>query len=194
MNPSTDPRDALELGQALGQRRAFAAVGGRCTAAHAQLLRHVHDEKLYLPLAATWEEFCGSSLAISRRHADRIIALLNRFGPVYFEISQLVGISPREYLELEPAVRKHCVVTNGEPVSLIPEKAPDFVESLRVLLNNSRQKQTRNLAPQTLRKRARRLANQLVELYRASRTETDRKFFRETAAEIRGILDRIAAS
>src|ERR1035437_9998206 len=91
----TVPREALDLGRLLGQRAAFA---GRCAAAHAQLLRRIHDEKLYLPHAATWEEFCGPNLAVSRRHADRLISLLNRFGPIYFELSQLVGLSPEEYL------------------------------------------------------------------------------------------------
>ena len=80
-----DPRKTFDLGRLLGQRRAFAAVAGRCSAAHAQLLRRIHDEKLYLPHAATWEEFCGPNLAVSRRHADRLISLLNRFGPIYFD-------------------------------------------------------------------------------------------------------------
>src|ERR1035437_6977939 len=44
----SDPRAALDLGRLLGQRRAFGAVAGRCSAAHAQLLRRMRDEKLYL--------------------------------------------------------------------------------------------------------------------------------------------------
>jgi hypothetical protein len=72
-----DPRKTLDLGRLLGQRRAFAAVAGRCSAAHAQLLRRIHDEKLYPPHAATCEEFCGPNLAVSHRHADRLISLLN---------------------------------------------------------------------------------------------------------------------
>ena len=87
----------VDLGRLLGQRRAFAAVGGRCSAAHAQLLRRIRDEKLYRAVAPSWRRFCGTHLAISCRHADRLIALLNRFGPTYFEISQLVGLSPRQY-------------------------------------------------------------------------------------------------
>src|ERR1017187_8989897 len=77
----SDPRAALDLGRLLGQRRAFGAVAGRCSAAHAQLLRRMRDEKLYLPLAPSWRDFCGVHLAISRRHADRLIGFLNRFGP-----------------------------------------------------------------------------------------------------------------
>src|ERR1022692_4060351 len=34
-----DTLETLDLGRLLGQRRAFGAVAGRCSAAHAQLLR-----------------------------------------------------------------------------------------------------------------------------------------------------------
>src|SRR5450759_3687490 len=61
----------VDLGRLLGQRRAFAAVGGRCSAAHAQLLRRIHDEKLFRASAPSWQAFCGAYLAITRRHADR---------------------------------------------------------------------------------------------------------------------------
>src|ERR1035437_6831131 len=90
----TDPRAVLDLGRLLGQRRPFGAVAGRCSAAHAQLLRRIRDEKLYRPLTPSWRAFCSVYLALSRRHADRLIGLLNRFGPVYFEFSQLAGVSP----------------------------------------------------------------------------------------------------
>src|SRR5664280_2473103 len=94
----TDPREAIDLGRLLGQRRALAAVAGRCSAAHAQLLRRIREEKLYLPGAPSWRAFCGAYLAITRRRADRLIALLNRFGPTYFELSQLLGISVEQYI------------------------------------------------------------------------------------------------
>ena len=79
----TVPREALDLGRLLGQRRAFGAVAGRCSAAHAQLLR-IREEKLYRPVAPSWRAFCGAHLALSRRHADHLISLLNRFGPIYY--------------------------------------------------------------------------------------------------------------
>jgi hypothetical protein len=139
------PREAPDLlARLLGQRRAFAAVAGRCSAAHAQLLRRIHDEKLYLPHAPSWEKFCGVHLAISRRHADRLISLLNRFGPIYFELSLLVGISPEEFLAIEPAVRDHSIVVNGEVVSLIPENAPKVLEALAHVLHKSRRRTRRD--------------------------------------------------
>ena len=66
MNEPQAPIDpGLDLGRLLGQRRVFAAVGGRCSAAHAQLLRRIHDEKLYLAIAPSWRAFCGTYLAIT---------------------------------------------------------------------------------------------------------------------------------
>src|ERR1035437_1917104 len=76
-----DTLETLDLGRLLGQRRAFGAVAGRCSAAHAQLLRRIRQEKLYRSVAPSWRAFCGAHLAISRRHADHLISLLNRFGP-----------------------------------------------------------------------------------------------------------------
>ena len=188
-------REALDLGRLLGQRRALTAVAGRCTAAHAQLLRRIHDEKFYLPLAKTWEGFCGPNLAVSRRHADRLISLLNRFGPIYFELSQLVGISPREYLDIEPAVREHSIVVNGEAISLIPENAPKILEAVGQVLHKSRRARRRDLVPETLRtrvahltRRSRDIANQLVALYNSSHSEGDRELVLEAAATLRMIL------
>ena len=148
---SVDPLDILELGRLLGQRRAFAAIGGRCSAAHAQLLRRIRDEKLYLRIAPSWRAFCSMHLAITRRHADRLIAMLNRFGPVYFEVSQLIGISPRQYLSIEPAIREHKLLVDGEAISLIPENAPKVIEALGQLLLESRRIKRPAAPPESLR-------------------------------------------
>jgi len=186
---------AGDLASLLGQRRAFGAVAGRCSAAHAQLLRRIRDEKLYAPLAPSWRAFCGTHLAITRRHADRLIALLNRFGPAYFEISQLVGISVRQYEALEPVLREHRVLTDGETVSLIPDKAPKVLEAVSQLLRDARRPRRTAPRPQTLRERAadlagrcRILANQLVELYNSCHSPRDREFILEVATELRLIL------
>ena len=44
---NADPDPAFELARLLGQRRAFAAVAGRCSAAYAQLLRRICCSFLY---------------------------------------------------------------------------------------------------------------------------------------------------
>jgi hypothetical protein len=191
----TDPREAIDLGRLLGQRRAFAAVAGRCSAAHAQLLRRIHDEKLYRASAPSWRAFCGAYLAITRRHADRLIALLNRFGPIYYEISQLLGISVEQYLAIEPAVREDSLIVDGAAISVIPENAPKLLEAVGQLLRQSRRDKRRTPPPETLRaraadlgNRARAIANQLVALYNSSNSPRDREFILETATEVRMIL------
>jgi hypothetical protein len=190
-----DPESALDLGRLLGQRRAFAAVAGRCSAAHAQLLRRIHDEKLYLPVAPSWEAFCGRYLAVSRRHADRLIGLLNRFGSIYFELSLLVGITPKEYLVIEPAVQDNALIVNGEAISLIPENAPRILEAVSQVLHKPARPRRAAAPPETVRmriagigNRAKALANQLVALYNSSRSARDRELILETATEIRLIL------
>ena len=53
-----DGQQVLELGIMPGQRRAFGLVAGRCSAAQAECLRKVRDEKTYLKFAANWAGFC----------------------------------------------------------------------------------------------------------------------------------------
>src|ERR1035438_5048983 len=191
-----DTLETLDLGRLLSQRRAFGAVAGRCSAAHAQLLRRIRDEKLYRPLTPSWRAFCSVYLALSRRHADRLIGLLNRFGPVYFEFSQLAGISPQQYLAIQPAVREDCLLVNGEAVSVIPENAPKIPEVGDQPVRKSRQ-QPHAPQPETLRtrvegpaRRGRTIVNQLVALYNDCRSERDREFVLEVATELRMILMR----
>jgi hypothetical protein len=190
-----DPRATLDLGQVLGQRRAFAAVGGRCTAAHAQLLQRIRDEKLYLPVAASWRAFCTAYLAISRRHADYLISLLKRFGPIYFELSQLVGLSVRQYLAIEPAIREDSLIIDGSAISVIPENAPRILEAVDRLLNESHRTRRPQPRPRSFRERVidltsrgTEIANQLVALYSSARSDHDRDLVLESATKLRLIL------
>ena len=193
--PPADQLDVLELGRLLGQRRAFGAIGGRCSAAHAQILRRIRDEKLYSHVAPSWRAFCDTHLAITRRHADRLIAMLNRFGSVYFEISQLIGISPRQYLAIEPAIREHKLLVDGEAVSLIPENAPKVLEAVGQLLFESRRTRRPAAPPETIRtrvadltRRGHAIAAQLLALYNASHSASERELIQESATQLRVAL------
>src|SRR5215210_2731777 len=76
--------DDLILGRLLGRREAFNIVAGRCSAADAALLRQMRDEKLYLSQSPDWDDFCSKHLQMRKSNANRIIQLLNEFGPQYF--------------------------------------------------------------------------------------------------------------
>jgi hypothetical protein len=115
--------EALDLGVALGQNQTFGLVAGRCSAAQAESLRRLRDEKKYQRVVPTWKDFCSRYLNMSGTQADRIIRLLEEFGPTYFELSQLTRISPETYRAIEPSVKDGALHCNGETIELDPENA-----------------------------------------------------------------------
>ena len=108
----------LELGIVLGQSLAFGLMAGRCSAAQAQALRRLREERLYKRCTETWLEFCPKYLKISRTEADRTIKLLEEFGPTYFELSQLTRVSPETYRAISPAIEDGALHFNGEVIPL----------------------------------------------------------------------------
>src|SRR5262249_55800987 len=132
--PSATSKEVLQLGKKLGQRQAFAAMAGRCSAADAALLRDVRESKLYLATCPTWDEFCVQELGMHKATANRIIAQLEEFGPEFFEIAQLTRVSPAAYRAIAPAIRDKAIHWNGEVIALIPENSERLgaaIEDLR---------------------------------------------------------------
>jgi len=125
-----DEQQVLELGIMLGQRRAFGMVAGRCSAAQAECLRKVRDEKIYLKFAANWAGFCERQLKISKRTADRAIALLKKHGTLYFETAALTGITPAEFERIEHAIQCDGIHLGSEVIALIPENATRAVDAV----------------------------------------------------------------
>jgi hypothetical protein len=113
----------LDLGVALGQNQAFSLVAGRCSAAQAATLLRLRQEKKYLKCTANWREFCTKYLKISGSEADRIIRLWEEFGATYFELAQLMRISPESYRAIEPAVKDGALHHNGEAIEFDPENS-----------------------------------------------------------------------
>jgi hypothetical protein len=105
----------------------------RCTAAQAEALRGLRDSRAYQRLDLTWEGFCAGYLGVSRSQVDRIIALLEEFGPQYFELSQLTRVSASTYRQLESNVKDGAIEVYGEPVPLIPENAHKIARAVASL-------------------------------------------------------------
>jgi len=135
--PSPFDDEKLKLGLILGRRRALAGVTGRCSAGHADVLRTVRDDRLFRAVCSTWDEFCSRYLKLSRRHADRIIFLLNEFGPAYFELAELVCITPEQFREIQPAIRNHGINVNGESILIVPDNATQVFAAIKELLARS---------------------------------------------------------
>ena len=98
-------------------------IAGRCTAAQAAGIRRLRNEKLYLACCPTWEEFCPKYLHISRAAADRTVQLLDKNGPIYFEMSQLVRISPATFRAIAPVIKDGALHLNGQAIELSMENA-----------------------------------------------------------------------
>jgi hypothetical protein len=115
---ASDDAALLEVGIALGQSHAFGLVAGRCSAAQAEALRRLRDERLYKRCAETWLEFCPKYLKISKTEADRTIKLLEEFGPAYFELSQLTRVSAETFRAIAPNIEDGMLHYDGEAIEL----------------------------------------------------------------------------
>jgi len=131
--PSADRAEVLNLGAVLGQIRAFGHVAGRCTAAQAMFIKQTRDQKTYKKICSDWRQFCPEYLHISGAQADRIIALLDEFGPGIFDLKQLMNISPETYRIVEPVVKDHAILHNGETIELDPANAQRVAEAVSAL-------------------------------------------------------------
>jgi hypothetical protein len=120
----------VELGILMGKREAFSTIAGRCSAAQAESLRRIRESQGYRELAPNWDEFCTRSLRTSRRSVDRMIGWLAEFGPAFFELAQLTGITADEYRAIAPAVGKDGIHVGSEVIALLPENAEKVAETV----------------------------------------------------------------
>jgi hypothetical protein len=125
--------DVYDLGEWIGRRQAMATLAGACSAADAECLRQVRDGRKYRALGMTWEQFCHKRVGIDRVTAERIIRRLEEFGPRYFTMAQITGISPAEYRRLTPLIGEQGLARDGQTVAITQENAPRLIEAVQEL-------------------------------------------------------------
>jgi len=125
--------EAVGLGTWLGRKQAFGAMAGRCSAADAECLRQMREQKQYLALGMNWEKFCKEKIGMSRAAADRVIRQLEEFGPKYFELAAVTRIAPEQYRQIAPAVTDRGVVCGGDTIEISAENAPRLAEAIESL-------------------------------------------------------------
>jgi hypothetical protein len=123
----------LDLGKWLGRRQAFSLVAGRCSAADAKCLRELRESKTYKHAGLTWEECCKQKAGICRSVADQIIHNLEEFGPDFFVIAQVTGISAKEYRRIQGSVADHKLLCGGDEIPIEVESAPRLVAAVDAL-------------------------------------------------------------
>jgi hypothetical protein len=123
MTEPTNGQESVAVGTWIGREQAFNALAHHCSKARVACLKQIHDTEAYKGLNLTWDEFCPEHAGISRTHADRLIGQFAEFGAPYFELTDIVPVSPAVYRQIEPAVAGGTIEFRGEQISIIPENA-----------------------------------------------------------------------
>jgi hypothetical protein len=133
MTETTNGQDSVALGTWIGREQAFNALALHCSAARVACLKQVRDTDAYKTLNLTWEEFCPAHAGISRKQADRLIAQLAEFGAPYFQLTDIVPVSPAVYREIEPAIVDGTIEFDGEQVPITRENAAKIKAAVHAL-------------------------------------------------------------
>jgi hypothetical protein len=143
----SDGAALLEVGTWIGRHQAFGLMASQCSAADAECLREIRENKRYRVLGLTWEAFCGRYAGVDRKTADRIVERLEEFGQAYFNLSQIVPIQPSGYRELASNVTGNAIELDGQKIPITPEHAPQIVEAVRELRSRLDREQSKNQMP-----------------------------------------------
>ena len=184
-------RDALEFGKMIGRRQTFSLVAGKCTAADAECLKKIRDQKLYLGYAKSWEECCTQHIGMSRVNAERMIARLEEFGPAYFEVAQLTRVSPEAFRAMAPSIRDRTLHHNGEAIALIPENAARVALVVATHRKAAQPSRTLDTRLDALEQRCNRLLEEFEELSGAFHDSVDRMMLGAVLARTRSALTRL---
>ena len=163
--------NALEIGTWLGRRQAFSLIAGRCSAADAKCLRELRESKKYKLLGLTWEECCKQRAGIGRSTADQIIQNLEEFGPDYFVMAQVTGISANEYRRIRGSVSNHALLHAGDEIPIEVENAPRLIAAVEAL---RREAATASAPPLDATAEASRCLAKAERALRTAMTELDR--------------------
>jgi hypothetical protein len=123
-----------ELFRWLGRRDAFSLMAGRCSAADAECIKRLRDTKLYLKRAKDWEQFCHKFLHMSKSNANRLLRLLEEFGPAFFYITQITRVSLKDYRAcIAPAVSERGLECGGEIIEIVPENSDRIAHAVATM-------------------------------------------------------------
>src|SRR5580704_8216854 len=118
--PTVRPHRSWDLDR---PEQAFNVLAQQCSSARVACLKQVRDTNAYKSLNLTWEEFCPEHAGISRKHADRLIAQLGEFGVPYFQLTDIVPVSPAAFRQIEPTIVDGALEFHGEQIPITRENA-----------------------------------------------------------------------
>lgn len=118
-----------ELLLMIGRHQAFDMVSAMTGLMAAKLGKRLKQTKEYKRLGFDWEGFCPRYLGKSRQQVDLAIKNLDEFGSVYFNLAEVVQVSPDTYRALEGSVNGEGEIEfGGEVVKIDKTNAPRIRE------------------------------------------------------------------
>jgi hypothetical protein len=145
MNDQTEAPVSVATATWIGREQAFNVLAQQCSSARVACLKQVRDTEAYKSLGLTWEEFCPQQAGISRSQADRLISQLSEFGAPYFQLTDIVPVSPAAYREIEPSIVAGTIEFRGEQVSITRENAVKIKAAVTMLRNQIERAESDNL-------------------------------------------------
>jgi hypothetical protein len=143
-----DEKDALAslaVGTWIGREQAFNALAHQCSAARVACLKQVRDTEAYKTLNLTWDEFCPQHAEISRSQADRLIAQLSEFGAPYFQLTDIVPVSPAVYRRIEPNIVDGVIEFAGQQIPINRENTDKIKAAVNALRRDLERAESDNL-------------------------------------------------
>ena len=137
MDRTITTEDVLNLGTWLGRKQALGLIAGRCAAGEIECLIAVYENKMYLAVDATWEDYCKNRLGISRNTAERLMRNYQKLGPNLMKLGCFARIRPSEYRMFAGALTDDGLLYNGEPIPLEPENAPQLAQAVEAIRKES---------------------------------------------------------
>jgi hypothetical protein len=145
MIDQTEAPLSLAVGTWIGREQAFNALAQQCSSARVACLKQVRDTDAYKSLNLTWDEFCPEHAGISRSQADRLISHLSEFGAPYFQLTDIVPVSPAVYREIEPAIIDGTIEFRGEQIPIARENTVKIKAAVYALRKELERAESDNL-------------------------------------------------
>jgi hypothetical protein len=130
--------DSIDLGAWIGRGQAFGVVANGCTAAQAECLRQISESGTYKQTGLTWDDFCHKYVGLSRPRVDTLIKNLEEFGKTFFELSNIVRISPEAYRQVATKIEGQSIQLGAELVPIVPENAARIRNAIKHLRGSVR--------------------------------------------------------
>ena len=118
-----------------------------------------------------------------------MIRYLDEFGPEYFLLAQLAGLSPAQYRAIAPEVKEQALHHNGQTIALLPENAKKLVKIVAELRAAAKAKPAASASEQLAR--IERHATRLVKEIRAALRNEEQLRLSSILTATRQSLDRL---